>query len=411
MKILKFANDFHVSINIKLENPKSHCEISSVNRVLRQNFRQEIQTALSRNPVVAVLGPRQCGKTTIAREFVPETSANYFDLEDPATLAVMENPMTALAPLQGLVVIDEAQRKPEIFPILRVLADRSDAPAKFLILCSASPDLNRRSSESLAGRVEVVEMSGFSLAEVGATAERALWLRGGFPRSFLAEDDDASDRWRREFIRTFLERDLALLGFGLSPQLMQRFWTMVSHYHGQIWNSSEVAGSLGVSPNTARSYLDALSQTFMIRQLQPWHENIGKRQVKSPKIYFRDSGLFHRLQGIPSWDAMQAHPKLGASWEGFALEETLKAAKPDEAYFWAVHSGSELDLLMFRNGKRIGVEFKRGDAPKMTRSMSIALADLKLDELIIIYPGLRTYELSDRARVIPLAEIGTIRTE
>jgi hypothetical protein len=385
--------------------------ISLMPPISRSNYRRLIERALEHNPVVAVLGPRQCGKTTIAREFVQETSANYFDMEDPATWAIMENPMTALAPLHGLVVIDEAQRRPEIFPTLRVLADRAGAPAKFLILGSASPDLSRQSSESLAGRVEVVEMSGFGLSEVGAIAERALWLRGGFPRSFLAADDEASDRWRREFIRTFLERDLALFGFGLSPQLMQRFWTMISHYHGQIWNSTEVAASLGVAPNTARSYLDALSQTFMVRQLQPWHENIGKRQVKSPKLYFRDSGIFHRLQGIASWDAMQTHPKLGASWEGFALEETLKAATPDEAYFWAVHSGSELDLLMFRNGKRTGVEFKRSDAPKMTRSMSIALEDLKLDELIIVYPGLRTYELSDRVRVMPLAEIGTIRSQ
>jgi uncharacterized protein len=379
-----------------------------VHPIPRQRFHDEIQTALSRNPVVAVLGPRQCGKTTMAREFVPETSANYFDLEDPAALGVLENPMTALSALRGLVVIDEAQRKPEIFPILRVLADRSDAPAKFLILGSATPELSRQASESLAGRIEVVEMSGFSLSEVGVPAERTLWLRGGFPRSFLAETDEASDRWRREFIRTFLERDLALLGFGLSPQLMHRFWTMVSHFHGQIWNSSEVPGSLGVSPNTARSYLDALTQTFMIRQLQPWHENIGKRQVKSPKIYLRDSGLFHRLQGISSWDAMQTHPKLGASWEGFALEETLRAAAPDEAYFWAVHSGSELDLLMFRGGKRIGVEFKRTDAPKLTRSMGIAVKDLGLDELVVVYPGVRRYELSETVRVMPLAEIATI---
>lgn len=377
--------------------------------ILRPNYRALIERALAHNPVVAVLGPRQCGKTTIARQFVSETSANYFDMEDPAAWAIMENPMTALAPLRGLVVIDEAQRRPGIFPILRVLADRSDAPAKFLILGSASPDLSRQSSESLAGRVEVVEISGFDLSEVGAVAERQLWLRGGFPRSFLAADDGASDRWRREFIRTFLERDLALLGFGQSPQLMHRFWTMISHYHGQIWNSTEVAASLGVAVNTARSYLDALAQTFMVRQLQPWHENIGKRQVKSPKLYFRDSGIFHRLQGISSWDALQTHPKLGASWEGFALEETLRAAAPDEAYFWAVHSGSELDLLMFRQGKRIGVEFKRSDAPKMTRSMGIALEDLKLDELIIVYPGQRIYHLSDRTRVLPLSEIGTLR--
>lgn len=376
--------------------------------ISRLHFRFLIERALEHNPVVAVLGPRQCGKTTMARDFVPENSANYFDMEDPAVWATMENPMTTLAPLRGLVVIDEAQRRPEIFPILRVLADRSGAPARFLILGSASPELSRQSSESLAGRIEVIEMSGFALSEVGAVAERQLWLRGGFPRSFLATDDEASDRWRREFIRTFLERDLALLGFGLSPQLMQRFWTMISHYHGQIWNSTEVAASLGVAPNTARSYLDALSQTFMVRQLQPWHENIGKRQVKSPKLYFRDSGIFHRLQGISSWDAMQSHPKLGASWEGFALEETLKAAVPDEAYFWAVHSGSELDLLMIRDGRRTGVEFKRADAPKMTRSISIAMEDLKLDELVVVYPGSRIYPLSDRVKVIPLTEIGTI---
>jgi len=379
-----------------------------MNPISRPSYRHLIERALAHNPVVAVQGPRQCGKTTMAREFVPETSANYFDMEDPAAWAVMENPMTALSPLRGLVVIDEAQRRPEIFPVLRVLADRSDAPAKFMVLGSASPDLRRQSSESLAGRVEVIEMSGFGLSEVGVVAERQLWLRGGFPRSFLAADDEASGRWRREFIRTFLERDLALLGFGLSPQLMQRFWTMISHYHGQIWNSTEVAASLGVAPNTARSYLDALSQTFMVRQLQPWHENIGKRQVKSPKLYFRDSGIFHRLQGIESWDAMQNHPKLGASWEGFALEETLKAATPDEAYFWAVHSGSELDLLMIRSGRRTGVEFKRSDAPKMTRSLGIALADLKLDELVVVYPGIRSYEISDRVKVLPLAEIGTI---
>ncbi len=376
--------------------------------IVRNRFHQAIVLALSRNPVVAVLGPRQCGKTTMAREFVPPDSANYFDMEDPAAWAVMANPMTSLAPLRGLVVIDEAQRRPEIFPILRVLADRADRPAQFLILGSASPELGRQSSESLAGRVEVIEMSGFSLAEVGVTAERQLWLRGGFPRSFLAADDEASDRWRKELIRTFLERDLALLGFGLSPQLMQRFWTMISHCPGQVWNSAEVAGSLGVAPNTARSYLDALAQTFMVRQLPPWHENLGKRQVKSPKLYFRDSGIFHRLQGIASWDAMQTHPKLGASWEGFALEETLKAAAPDEAYFWAVHGGSELDLLLFRDGRRTGVEFKRSDAPGWTRSMGIAMTDLKLDELVVVYPGMRSYELADRVKVLPLTEIGTV---
>lgn len=377
-------------------------------RVPRPCWQERIARALENNPVVAVLGPRQCGKTTLARAFVPSGTMNYFDLEDPTAWEVMKNPMTALEPLKGLVVIDEAQRRPGIFPVLRVLADREDEPARFLILGSASPDLSRQASESLAGRVEVIEMSGFGLTEVGADAERDLWLRGGFPRSFLAKDDAASDRWRREFVRTFLEQDLAQLGFGMAPPLMGRFWTMVSHYHGQIWNASEVAGSLGVAPNTARSYLDALTQTFMIRQLQPWHENIGKRQVKAPKLYFRDSGIFHRLQGIASWSELQTHPKLGASWEGFALEEVLRTAEPDEAYFWAVHSGSELDLMMIRGGRRTGVEFKRSDAPKLTRSMSIALEDLKLDELVVIYPGARTYEIADRVKALPLAQIATI---
>lgn len=361
---------------------------------------------MAHGPVAAVLGPRQCGKTTLARSFVPSDSANYFDLEDPAALAAMENPIIALGSLKGLVVIDEAQRRPEIFPALRVLADRDDAPAKFLIFGSASPELSRQASESLAGRVEVVEMAGFGMEEVAE--ERRLWWRGGFPRSYLAADDAASDRWRREFVRTFLERDLAQLGFGMAPALMQRFWTMISHYHGQLWNASEVAASLGIAPNTARSYLDALTQTFMVRQLQPWHENIGKRQVKAPKLYFRDSGIFHRLQGIASWDALQTHPKLGASWEGFAIEQLLRIAEPDEAYFWAVHSGSELDLMMIRGGRRTGVEFKRNDAPKMTRSMAVALEDLKLDELLVVYPGTRSYQIAERARVLPLAEIATI---
>lgn len=374
----------------------------------RSNFRLQVERGLRHNPVVALLGPRQCGKTTLAREFVPVDAANYFDMEDPLSAARLAEPMTTLAPMRGLVVIDEAQRQPEIFPVLRVLADREGQPAQFLVLGSASPELSRQASESLAGRVEIIEMGGFCLGELGVGEMEKLQLRGGFPRSFLAEDDAASFRWRKEFARTFLERDLAQLGFGMAPRLMQRFWAMISHYHGQIWNASEVAGSLGFSPNTARHYLDALGQTFMVRQLQPWHENLGKRQVKSPKIYLRDSGMFHFLQGIESRDALLTHPKLGASWEGFALEETIRAALPDEAYFWAVHGGSELDLLLFRGGKRIGVEFKYADVPRLTRSMNIALADLRLDELVIVYPGLRSFALNERVRALPLREIGEI---
>lgn len=371
----------------------------------RVDYQKRIARALATNPVVAVVGPRQCGKTTMARTFVARGSGNYFDLEDPVAWNLLQQPMTTLSSLKGLVVIDEVQRQPGIFPVLRVLADREECDTQFLILGSASPELHRQASESLAGRVEVIEMNGFDLGEVGVAAVDALWLRGGFPRSFLAKDDEVSDRWRREFVKTFLERDLAQLGFAIAPALMQRFWTMISHYHGQIWNATEVAGSLGVAPNSARAYLDALSQTFMVRQLQPWHADIGKRQVKSPKLYFRDSGIFHRLQGITSWADLQTHPKLGASWEGFALEQVLRAMEPDEAYFWAVHSGSELDLLMIRNGRRTGVEFKRGDAPRMTRSMAIALADLELDELIVIYPGSRAYELAEGVRVLPLSSL------
>ena len=326
----------------------------------------------------------------------------YFDLEDPVVAQLFENPLQALAPLRGLVVIDEAQRRPGLFPVLRVLADREDAPARFLILGSASPELARQSSESLAGRVEIIEMRGFDLGEVGATAADTLWFRGGFPRSFLAGNDEDSRVWRRQFIGTFLERDLATLGFGLSPALMGRFWTMLAHYNGQVWNGSEIAASLGVAPNTARAYLDALEQTFMVRRLLPWHNNLGKRLVKSPKLYFRDTGVLHSLLGIHEPMQLLTHPKLGASWEGFVIEETIRVEQPDEVWFYAVHSGSELDLLMMRGGRRIGVEVKRADAPVLTRSMQIARQDLKLDELWVIYPGTRTYQLADNVIVKPL---------
>ncbi len=361
-----------------------------------------MRQALEENPIVALLGPRQCGKSTLAREFLSQDSAQYFDMEDPVAFALLADPMNTLRPLKGLVVIDEVQRRPEIFPVLRVLADRQDQPAQFLILESATPELRRQSAESLAGRVGLIEMRGFDLSETGASALPQLWLRGGFPRSFLARDDAASDRWRRDFVSTFLERDLGQLGFGISAPMMLRFWTMLSHVHGQIWNASPLASSLGVSANTIRSYLDILTQTYMIRQLQPWFTNVAKRQVKAPKIYFRDMGLLHRLLGIRTQKDLLNHPVLGASWEGFALEETIRRYRPDEVYFWAVHSGSELDLLMIKDGKKIGVEFKRNDAPTVTRSMSIAMADLQLDELRVIYPGERSYALTDRISVSPL---------
>ena len=372
--------------------------------VTRKHYFDRVKKALGRNPVVALLGPRQCGKTTLARQMISAGHPQYFDLEDPVVAHLMENPMTAMQGLRGLVVIDEAQRQPGLFPVLRVLADRAEQPATFLILGSASPELSRQAAESLAGRVEIIAMRGFDLSELPAGAQDTLWQRGGFPRSYLAADEADSVVWRKNFIRTFLERDLAALGFGLSPALMGRFWTMAAHYHAQLWNGSEIAASLGIAPNTARAYLDALEQTYMIRRLLPWQANLGKRLVKSPKIYFRDSGLFHTLCGIASASELMTHPKLGASWEGFALEELVQAQRPDNVWFYAVHSGSELDLLMETGGQRIGVEFKRADAPTATRSMHLAITDLGLDELWVVYPGTRAYALEDRIKVRPLKD-------
>jgi predicted AAA+ superfamily ATPase len=371
----------------------------------RPSYIQRIRNALQTSPVVSLVGPRQCGKTTLARQLVPSDSVNYLDLEDPVVAGWMENPMTVLRPLKGIVVIDEVQRQPSIFPVIRVLADREDRPATFLLLGSASPELMRQSSESLAGRVEHIEMRGFAMGELPADESDHLWLRGGFPRSFLAANEDDSMRWRRDFIRTFLERDLAMMGFGMNPVAMGRFWTMVAHYHGQRWNGNEIAASMGVAPNTARSYLDALTQTYMVRQLTPWYENVGKRLVKSPKIYFRDTGVFHALLGIATPADLLRHPKLGASWEGFAMEEILHALDPRDAYYYAVHSGAELDLFLFHQGKRLGIEFKRQDDPQVTRSMRVAMADLKLDALWIVYPGHRSYQIEERLFVKSLASI------
>jgi predicted AAA+ superfamily ATPase len=363
-----------------------------------------LQAALARSPVVAMLGPRQCGKTTLARQLVSVQSANYFDLEDPISLARLDQPLTALGELRGTVVIDEVQRRPELFPLLRVLADRPDQPARFLILGSASPALLRQSSESLAGRLEIVEMEGFSLAEVGLDQATMLWLRGGFPRSFLAANDEDSLIWRRDFIRTLLESDLPQLGVRVPAVTLQRFWAMLAHFHGQLWNGAELGRSLGVNQTTCRRYLDLLAGVFMVRLLQPWHTNSLKRQVKAPKIYFRDSGLLHHLLQIPSHDALLQHPRLGASWEGFVIEQLLITWRPEGAWFWATHGGAELDLLVHQGGRRIGVEIKRADAPRLSTSMRQALKDLELDELLVITPAERSYRLHERARVVTLTE-------
>jgi predicted AAA+ superfamily ATPase len=374
--------------------------------IKRPRLLETIRRSLRRSRVVALVGPRQCGKTTLAREIVAPSSANYFDLEDPVSLARLTEPMTALAGLRGVVVIDEVQRRPELFPVLRVLADRRPLPARILILGSASPELMRQSSESLAGRLEMIPLSGFSLAELGAPALNRHWLRGTFPLAFLARSNAASVSWRRQFIHTFLERDLPQLGIGVAATALLRFWTMLAHYHGNVWNAAEPARSLGVSEPTVRRYLDLLTGLFMVRQLQPWHENLKKRQVKAPKIYLRDSGLLHQLLGIGTDRDLLAHPKCGASWEGYAIEETLKVVQPDEAYFWATHQGAELDLLLFKDGRRLGVEIKRMDAPVLTPSMRIALDDLKLEQLVVLYPGKTHYTLADRVKVAPLSVLG-----
>lgn len=364
-----------------------------------------LNAALKRSRVVALLGPRQSGKTTLARQFVQASSANYFDLEDPISLARLNEPMTALKELTGTIVIDEVQRMPELFPVLRVLADRNPLPSRFLLLGSASPELLRHSTESLAGRMERVELSGLSLAEVGPEDQQCHWLRGGFPLSYLAANDADSFIWRKNFMQALLERDIPQLGIGVGAPALQRFWAMLAHFHGQIWNAAELARSMGVNESTARRYLDLLEGVFMVRRLQPWHENLKKRQVKSPKVFFRDSGLLHQLLGIQTVSQLLLHPRLGASWEGYVLEEILKLQQVDDAWFWATHAGAELDLLIMKDGQRIGVEIKRMDAPRITTSMRIALAELALNKLLVIYPGDKRYALAGSAEAVPFTEI------
>jgi hypothetical protein len=371
----------------------------------RRRLRTKIAAALERARGVVLVGPRQVGKTTLARSFVPAGSPAFFDLEDPRVEAQLEAPLLALEPLRGLVAVDEVQRAPELFKVLRVLMDRDPPPARFLLLGSASPGLLRQASETLAGRVEVIEIGGFALDELGGGALERLWLRGGYPRSYLAAGEADSRAWRDAFTRLFLERDLPLLGINVPAPAMRRFWTMLAHLNGQVWNAAEPARSLGVNESTVRRHLDWLTQTFMVRQLQPWFENLGKRQVKAPKIYFRDTGLLHALLGIADAATLAAHPKSGASWDAFALEQVLEIAAPDEAWFWATHAGAEVDLLMIKDGRRVGIEFKRADAPRLTASMRIAMRDLRLDSLYAVYPGDRRYPLADAVEAVPLSAL------
>lgn len=377
-------------------------------RIARTHLMERIRAALGRSPVVVLRGPRQAGKTTVARQFLPPEAPGYFDLEDPTSLARLEEPKTALAPLEGLIVIDEIQRRPELFPLLRVLVDRPGSTSRFLVLGSASGDLLRQGSESLAGRVEFVEVGGFVLSELGACEEATLWRRGGFPRSYLAEDEADSVAWRRAFMGTLLERDLPQWGVRVAATALRRFWSMVAHYHGQTWNAAPPARSLGVSESTTRRYLDLLTDALMLRQLPPWHANLSKRQVKSPKVYVRDTGLLHTLLGLDTQKQILEHPKSGASWEGFAIEQILMTEAHDEAYFWATHQGAELDLLLLRGGRRLGVECKRVDAPRVTRSMRIALEDLELDRLAVVHPGEKRYPLDTCVEAVPLRTLETV---
>ena len=372
----------------------------------RRSLAETVRRLLDQNPVVLLLGPRQCGKTTLARELSRGARATYFDLEDPETPLRSEIASHVLSPLEGLVVIDEFHRQPRLFELLRVLADRRPRRARFLILGSASLDLARGVSETLAGRVAYCEMAGFDVTELGEKRLAGLWIRGGFPRSILARSETESFSWRNHFVQSFLERDVPQLGIRVPAMALRRFWTMLAHYHGQLWNAAELARAMGTSETAVRHYVDILAGAFMVRQLAPWFENVGKRLVKAPKVYLRDSGLLHALLGLRNRLQVQAHPKLGASWEGFALDQTIRLLGAErDAFFYRTPAGAELDLLVVRNGRRWGFELKYADAPRTTRSMHAALADLNLEHIFVVYPGRRAYPLGDRVTVLPLSEL------
>ena len=365
---------------------------------------EAIQRLLRRHPVVGIIGARQVGKTTLARLLIEKTKdpSSYFDLENPEDLARIADPMLALKGLEGLVVIDEIQRQPNLFPVLRVLVDRPKSATRFLVLGSASPDLLRQSAETLAGRIFYHELGGFSIGEVGIENYMQRWLRGGFPRAYLARTQAESDEWRHGFVRTFLERDLPQLGITIRSTTLRRFWTMLANYHGQIWNASEFGRSFGVADTTIRNYLDLMTSALVIRQLSPWHENISKRQIKAPKIYIADSGLLHTLLGLRTLHDLEGHPKVGASWEGFVLEQVIHhlAARVDECFFWATHAGAELDLLVVRGQRRMGFEVKRTTSPQITPSMRHAMSDLHLGSLDVIHSGETTFPMDKKIRAV-----------
>jgi hypothetical protein len=374
--------------------------------IARHSLTQSLNASLAHFRVTALLGPRQCGKTTLARAFVVPRE-NYFDLEDPLDQARLANPRDVLGELRGLVIIDEFQQQPDLFPILRVLADRKGVPARFLILGSASPQLIKGASESLAGRVNFIHMGGLNCEEVGTDSRNLLWLRGGFPESYLANSDAVSCSWRRSFIRTFLYQDIPSFGIDVSPERLRRFWIMAAHYHGQTWNSSAIAKSLDISHTTARSYLDILTDSYVMRQVPPFVTNLKKRLVKAPKVYLRDSGLLHSLLQIETLADLQSHPRYGASWEGFALEQlcSVLGLEADEIFFWGTHGGAEMDLIVERGGKRYGFEFKVTEKPSVTHSMTIAKADLELEKVYLVYPGELSFPLRDGMETLGYARI------
>jgi len=365
---------------------------------------KNLTALLQDSPVVAMIGARQVGKTTLAQQILRayDGPATHFDLESSEDLAQLADPLLTLSPLQGLVVIDEVQRRPDLFPSLRVLADRRPLPARFLVLGSASPDLLRQSSESLAGRIAYHELPCLSLSEVGPTDLDKLWLRGGFPASFTAQSERASNRWRKDFVRTFLERDLPQLGITTSATMLERFWAMLAHYHAQVWNGSELARAFGISHHTVRGYLDVLTSTFMVRSLRPWSANISRRQVKSPKVFIRDAGILHHLLDVDSPQTLGRHPKIGASWEGFIIESIIRALDVDDrqCYFWAAHSGGEIDLVVHQGGRLRGFEVKRTSSPTVTPPMLRAHQDLGLASLDVIHAGAKTFPLAKDIRAV-----------
>jgi predicted AAA+ superfamily ATPase len=366
-----------------------------------------LHSAFRVHPVVGLLGPRQAGKSTLARQYASLRKKQgqpltYFDLEQDDDIALFKNPADILGSLEGLVVIDEVQRLPDLFRRLRVLVDQQKRKVRYLLLGSASPQLLHQSSESLTGRIDYIELAPFSIKEVGVSHSRKLWQRGGFPLSYLAKSAADSAAWRKAYVRNFIERDIPGLGLRVAPETLRRFWMMLAHYHGQVFNAADLSKSMGIDGHSVRHYLDILTSTYMVRRLSAWHENLSKRQVKSPKLFFRDSGLYHQLIGAATEDALLHHPKLGASWEGFVLEEIIRrhGAGPDECYFWGTHNEAELDLLIVKDGKRLGYEIKYSGSPRITKSMRIAQNDLQLDALSIIYPGRRKIALDQKISAI-----------